>query len=328
AVAAVVLLAGAAATAFFLAAFLRADGAGRKARVFLANVQTAAPRGTAARIKSLTEEILRARRLAPYDARLAYQASRLSALRVRYEDSPGDAARVKSERFKNAVAAARLAPSYTFYAMTAVTMGAKGLGVLEGWEMSAFAYKRALAELFFQAGRDDDGLSEMREAVALEVPTSALAPERAMKAVEDLLSRFGTYERIASAAPDSFGGHMLFGKSLAGAGLGSAAGEEFVDAAALAGDAGRADGFDQLAASQLAERLVSCGKRDEAGKFYATALRRRPRWQALRLSYAGFLAHSGLSDSARAEIDTLLSADVPKWLSDRALALRESLGRK
>ncbi len=327
-VATVVLLAGITATAFFLADFLRAEGTGCKARVFLANAQTAGPRETAARIKSLAEEISRARRLAPYDARLAYQASRLSALRVRYEDSPGEVARVKSESLEDAVEAAHLAPSYTFYAMTAVTMGAKGLGVLERWEMSAFAYKRALAELFFQAGRDDDGLSEMREAVALEVPTSALAPERAMGAVKELLGRFGTYDRIASAAPDSFGGHMLFGKALAAAGLGSAAGKEFVNAAALATDARREDGFNQLAATQLAKSLVSYGKRDEAGEFYATTLQRRPWWQVLRLSYAGFLVHSGQSAPARAQIDTLLSANVPKWLSDRALALRESLGRK
>ena len=54
-----------------------------------------------------------------------------------------------------------------------------------------------------------------------------------MEAVADLVERFGAYERIRSAAPDSFGGRVLFGRGLALAGLSSAAVEEYGGAVAF-----------------------------------------------------------------------------------------------
>lgn len=328
AAAAVVLVALVAAAGVFLAALLRAQAARGRARVFLARLDNSDDPTAPRKNTQLLNRVARALRGAPYDAELAYQASRLLWLEATSDEAAGDAAGLRSESLKHAAKAARLAPAYTFYAMTAVTMGAKGPGPLEKWPMAAFGYRRELAGMLFDQGRDEEGFAQIRQALALVVADSAFAPGRAMEAVADLVGRFGAYERIRSAAPDTFGGRVLFARGLAHAGLRSAAVEEYVKAAGLVEEGRGLEGFTERTAGEHAERLAGGGRPAEAERLYAAALEHRPGWQSLRLSYARFLAGRGKIEQARTEIDRILAADVPKWLSAGALDLRKNIQEK
>lgn len=321
-----------------LAAVVYADHVRGTARRFLARADAAAAEDAEA-LESLFGDLSRASRFAPWDDRLCYQQSRLAAFRARLAEEAAAARTLRDASLALAAASTRLAPAFTFYAMTSVTIGEarpditvsdRNIELLAAWEMSAFGYRRALARLFFERERYAEGLAEVREAIALSVPDMSFTTERATALVVEVLERFdGDYQAVAAAAPDTFGGHVLFGRGLAAAGRESAASIEYVKAARLAIGARRLDGFSEKSVKDLAEaRLTQADRADEAGGLYAAVLQRRPGWQDLRLSYAGFLAERGEADAAKEQIDIVLAGDIPGWLKERAEALAGRLQEK
>lgn len=306
------------------ASVVMAESAKAEARVLLA--ETALDQAPdAARISRISRKLERAARFARWDAELRYRFSQILFEQAGTAVDEVSAQALRADSLRAASAAFALAPSCTFYAMSAVTLGAEGREVLERWQVSSFSYKRRLAEMMFEEGRVEDGLAVMREAFELEAQDAAITPRRAVGAVAELVRRFGSYERIRAAAPDSLGGRFLFAAGLAAAGLDGAAEEEYLSAARLAQGAVTSDGFNEPVVLMLALRLVSRERTAEAMELYHKTLERRPGWHYLRLDYARQLARQGSTAAADKEIDAILAGKASRELLRNALELRESL---
>ncbi len=311
------------ASGVLIAAMVYADRAKADARTLLAGPEAAAV--SPARLSLLSDRLSRAASVAPWDGELAYMRARTLYAWASVETDEALAARHRSESLRRAAQAFALSPPSTHYAMTAVSLGADGLNVIERWQISSFGYKRRLAVMLFDEGRVEDGLAAMRDAIDLEAGAVQIAPQRAIEAVVGLVSRFGSYERIRQAAPESFGGRMLFAAGLAAAGLDSAAGQQYLAAAHMAADARRRDGFNEPVVRMLASRLHARGHSDALIGFYEKVLAREGGWHYLRLDYAGQLAREGRLEDADKQIEIILSDKASRALMDDARELRSTI---
>ncbi|MHC4713020.1 MAG: O-antigen ligase family protein [Planctomycetota bacterium] len=310
-----------------VAAVAYADGTRRRTREYLAKADYAGGADLDARLEAALEGASDAASLLPMDAELAYQEANLLWLASNATDDEVRKSQLAAKSLRAAARAARLAPAYTFHELTAVTLGGAGEHNVERWQMPSVAYKWELARMLFDEGRDDGGFQLTREAIALESAQAPSDTKRGDAIVGGLLARFGTYERISTAVPDTFGGHLLFARGLAAAEITSAATDEYEKAAALAGNATRRGGFRERTALEVGGVLSRGRKSESAERMYDAALARNPGWAYLRLEYARLLAGSGRRDEALRQLDLILSGAVSKDLARDALDLKKSLQR-
>ncbi len=308
-----------------VAAVAHADGARRRTREYLAGIDYTGGTGLDRHLEEVLESASAASSLLPMDAELAYQEANLLWLASNAAGDEAHRSQLAAESLKAAARAARLTPAYTFHALTAVTLGGDGEDDIERWQMPSVAYKWELARMFFEDGRDDGGFQLAREAVALESARASSDSRRGNAIVAGLLAHFGTYERVSAAVPDTFGGHLVFARGFAAAGIRSAAADEYEKTAALAGDAARREGFRERTALEVGRALVDVGRNEPVERMYNAALARNPGWAYLRLEYARILASSGRRDEALHQLDLITSGALPKALSRDALDLRRSL---
>jgi O-antigen ligase len=270
----------------------------------------------------------RAAAVRSFDAEAHYLSGELCAARAEYETDADRQSTLRQQSVREIVAAARLSPAYTYYALSAVTMGVNGNGVVEKWPMSSFAYLARAARTLFDGSRDKEGLAFMRSAFDLAAGDAGGLSIQSDAAVADLLKRFGTYERISAAVPDSFGGHLVLARGLSAAGVNSAATQEYASAAARAAVSPNDKGLSERSAAEVAQALAGGPGFDGARALYETVLAAHPRWQYLRLTYARFLAGAGKAADANAQIDLVLSSSPAKWLEDEALSVRKTIAKK
>jgi O-antigen ligase len=321
---ALALVAGVAAGGWCLSGAVASDMAKHPVRAAVAGLSYELPADAPEHLTEAYEAAGRACSLRPDDAEARYLRGILAAAMAHYAADSSLAAAAAGESLRSAVAAARSAPAYTYYAMTALSLGARDNDVTRKWPMASFDFKSEVARRLLGEGASEDALRWSREAFALATGVmNDLAP-RANAFIAELVKHFGTYDRISVAAPDTFLGHLLFARGIEHAGLASAAVEEYALAAERAIEAGRGKGVSQRPVAEVAQALASRGRAETAVMLCSKLLDRHGDWQYLRLFYARILAGAGKGDDARREAEAILSARIPDWLKKDTVVFIDS----
>jgi hypothetical protein len=320
---ALVVLAFIACGGAILAGTAAAEAIKADARAFVARIKTPLPNQAPDGLAETLARVDQVKRFAPLDAEVRYAGSTLAALGGYYQRDAARAAVFQRQSASLAASAARLSPAFTYYSLTAATLGDKGNGAYEKWPSSSFAYDALVADMEFTEGRNDDGLLWMKKAFALASGELQSTPKAAKAAVASLAARFGGYNGIASTAPDTFAGHLMFARSLHDANLDAGAAEEFSLAAKKAFARADAPGVSVRTVAEVSVALAAYGKKPEAFFLYEAALGRHADWQYVRLEYADALSADGRRAEAETQIGIILSAPAEDWLLKRAQAIRE-----
>ena len=307
---------------------VRADFAGGEAREAIAGLPGTTTPQSAQDLARAYAGVVRARGLRHLDGELRYQAAALAAALSQLETDPSKASRLGEDSLRDAMAAARLSPACTFAALTVLSMGAEDGGVSRRWPISSFDYRREVARQIFERGENGDGLKWTREALALASAYRSELARQTNAVIAQLVKRFGTYDRISAAAPDTFAGHLVFAGGLEAAGLAAAASEEYALAAGRALSAPGGAGLSQRPVAEVAEALSSEGRTDAALELLRAVLERHKHWQYLRLSYARLLARAGRAEDAASQIEVILSSHTADWLRRDASLLQQSMAKQ
>jgi hypothetical protein len=285
------------------------------------------PKEVLAKTAIVAGETARAAKYLPWDAEIAYLESRMLDLEAR--STPGETAEaLLAKSTRSTLRAARLAPSYTFYSMSAVTMGAAESDLAELWTVPSFAFHWTLGAHMVDAGRFEEGFGELAKALVLEEAMAGRPGAQSPEAIARLVTGLGDDSMVAGIVPESFGAVVNFAEGLYSAGREADAMKEYARAAKFVDGADESNGLNERSALLLADRLVEFGLHGEAEGLYSAALSHRPNWQYLRLSHAKYLLSRRRMDAADAEVTAVLDSDADDKLKQDARDMAASYRKK